>query len=158
TWEVDDVIRVTIGQKVYNFTAGSTVITTILDNLVAAWNGLDATSFPEFSEITASRSASTLVLTNDVPGRTMTVTLTPLEVNFAPADLQTIEGVGVATTGTVATAASGPNDWSVAKNWSLGTVPATGDDVIIDIPIPIFYGLAQSAVTLASLTIAATFA
>src|SRR5262245_165508 len=102
TWEVDDIIRVTIGQKVYDFTAGSTVITTVLDSLVAAWNALSSDLYPEFAEVTASRSSNTFTLTGDTPGVPLAVTLTPLDVGGIPADTQTIEGVLVATTGTVA--------------------------------------------------------
>ncbi|WP_298869235.1 LamG-like jellyroll fold domain-containing protein [uncultured Gimesia sp.] len=53
---------------------------------------------------------------------------------------------------------SGPNNWDVAANFNTNTVPVTGDTVFIsDTDISIFYGLAQSAVTLAALHIEQTF-
>lgn len=63
--------------------------------------------------------------------------------------------------GTVAIAhtrtATGPNDWNNTMNWDTGAVPVTGDDVILDRPISFTQGLAQSGVTLASLTITNRF-
>lgn len=159
TWEATDLIRATVGSKTYDFTAGSTVTNTVVANLVAAWNLLSATDYPEFAELTASGSASPFTLTSDTPGKPFTVTLTPLESNGGAADDQTIAGDVVATTGTVATASAGPYDWSTAANWSGGAVPIDADLVVIqnNASYPILYGLAQSAVTLASLTIDMSF-
>ena len=158
TWEADDVVKVAIGTKVYYFTGGSTTITTAIDNIVTAWNALDSTVYPEFAEITASRSSSKLVLTADTAGMPFVATLTPLEVNLGAADSQTIEGGTTATTGTAATANSGPNDWSVALNWSGSAVPANSDTVYIENNAnDISYGLSQSAVTLTALYISSTY-
>lgn len=53
---------------------------------------------------------------------------------------------------------SGNIDWSSGANWSATTAPATGEDIIIENSSANFTsGLAQSAVTLASLTIKQTF-
>lgn len=51
------------------------------------------------------------------------------------------------------------NDWGTAGNWSGSGVPANGDDVYFDSSVSqdVGAGLNQSAVTLASLNIAATF-
>ena len=137
---------------------GSTTITTAIDNIVTAWNALDSTVYPEFAEITASRSSSKLVLTADTAGMPFVATLTPLEVNLGAADSQTIEGGTTATTGTAATANSGPNDWSVALNWSGSAVPANSDTVYIENNAnDISYGLSQSAVTLTALYISSTY-
>lgn len=124
TWEASDAVRVSFSNgKVYDFVVGSTVIATLLDTIVAAWVALDASLFPEFAEITPTRSSSTLVLTSATPGIPFTVTLTPLETDGSAADSQTIAGAGVATTGTTSTTSTGPNDFGTAKNWSLGYTP-----------------------------------
>lgn len=49
------------------------------------------------------------------------------------------------------TASSGPNHWDTAANWLPSGAPANGDDVRFEIgSVNCLYGLAQSAVTLAS--------
>ena len=69
TWESSDVIRVTIGGKTKDFTAGSPTTSTVVANLVAAWNALSAASWPEFAELTASQSTTTFKLTADTGKR-----------------------------------------------------------------------------------------
>lgn len=158
TWEADDVVRITIGSKSYDFTGGSTTINTAIDNIVTAYNALSSTYYPEFAEMTASRSGSAFVLTADTLGKPFTATLTPLESDLSGAGAQTIEGGTTATTGTASTANAGPNAWSSAGNWSGGAVPVNGDTVVIaDGSEPILYGLDQSAVTLAELVINASY-
>lgn len=155
TWEANDIIKVVIGTKTYNFTAGSTVTATVVSNLVTAWNNL---TLLEFTEITASASTTTLILTADTAGKPFVVTITPFESDGATtADAQTIEDDTSATTGTATTACSGPNFWSVAANWLEGVVPANSDDVVIDGGPSILYGTDQNAVTLTSLTIGMNF-
>ena len=161
TWEADDVIRVTFSNgKAYDFTGGSVTIATVITTLVAAWNALSTTNFPEFAEITASVGATsaTLRLDGDTAGKPFTVTLTPLEANLGAADAQTIEGAGTATTGTALTACSGPNFWNIGANWSGGAIPASGDTVIIEnSAISILYGLSNAAVLLDTFKILASF-
>lgn len=158
TWESTDLIRASFSNgKQYDFTAGSTTTATVVSNLVTAWNNLDSTNYPEFAEITASADTTTLTLTGDTAGADFTVTLTPLESNAGAADDQRIEGGTSATTGTVSTAASGPNFWNLAANWLENSVPVTGDDVVIAGGPSILYGLSQGSVTLTSLTITPTF-
>lgn len=158
TWEATDLIRVVIGSKKYDFTAGSTTTATVVSSLVTTWNALSSSDYPEFAEITASANTTTLTLTADTAGVPFTATLTPLETGGGAADAQTIEGAGTATTGTAATAATGPNHWDDARNWSGGAVPVNSDNVYIEnSAVHIRYGLAQSGVTLTSLNIAASF-
>lgn len=157
TWEADDLIRITIGAKVYDFTAGSTTTATVVSNLVTSFNALDSTLFPEFASITASASTTTFILTADDEGVPFVATLTPLEANGGGADAQTIEGAGTATTGTSSNAATGPNHWDNAQNWKETTVPTTGDDVYVDEGPSIKYGLDQNGVTLSTLTIGPNF-
>ena len=159
TWEATDLVKVeffmpdgTTVAATATFTAGSTTIANILSSLVTAWAALDSEAYPEFAEVTPTAGATTLTLTAATAGVPFSCKLTPLETGGGGADSQTIEGGTSATAGTAATANSGPNDWSVAANWSLGAVPANGDDVDrIFGSADILYGLAQSSVTLTSL-------
>jgi len=158
TWEVGDIIRVTIGSKSWDYAVTSTVIATFLPLFVTAFNSLSADTYPEFAEITASATSPVLTLTMDEAGVPFTATLTPLESNGSAADAQTIEGVGVATAGTTATPASGAAHWDTATNWSTGAVPVNGDTVWIDHTADdIKYGFAQSGVTLLALNFTDSF-
>lgn len=152
TWETSDIVIVTIGSKSVSITAGSVTTNTVVDNVVTAWNALSSTYWPEFAEITASRSSSSLRLTGDVPGVPFACTVSTTETGGGAADSQTIDG-GSTSTGTDATACSGPNFWSVAGNWAENSVPVNSDDVVIDGVVDILYGVAQSGVTLTSLTV-----
>lgn len=158
TWEADDYIRVTFATgRYYDFVAGSTTTATVVSNMVTAWNLLSATTYPEWAELTASADTTTLTLTSDTAGVPFACTLTPFDVGGA-ADAQTIAGGTSAAAGTIATANSGPNDWSVAGNWSGGAVPVSTDTVYIEnTSVDILDGFAQSAVTLTALYIAASY-
>lgn len=83
-------------------------------------------------------------------------------VGKAATDMAEMTGNGASLTGassntlTVAdsTASAGPNHWDTAANWSPSGVPISGDAVRFeDAGEDCLYGLAQSTVTLASLTI-----
>lgn len=155
TWEATDLIRATFPNgKTYDFVAGSTVTATVVSNLADAWTALASADFPEFAELTPSAATATFTLTAATAGRPFEVTLTPLETGGGAADAQTIDGAGTASGGTDSTANSSPEQWDIAANWREGAVPVTGDDVTIAGGPSVRYGLDQSAVTLASLTIA----
>lgn len=157
TWETDDVIKFTIGTVTVSTTATSTNTTTIAAAMVTFWNGLNPTSYPQFQEMTASSSTGNFILTADTAGNPFVVTISTTETGGGAADAQTIDG-GTSSTGTVTTANSNPNDWSVAANWAENAVPVNSDDVVIDSGSKdILDGLAQSAVTLTSLTIRAAY-
>src|SRR5579862_1905887 len=49
TWLSADIITITIGSKSYSVAAGSTSIPNILTNLVAVFNDLDTTAYPEYA-------------------------------------------------------------------------------------------------------------
>ncbi|NRA58249.1 MAG: hypothetical protein HRU13_09085 [Phycisphaerales bacterium] len=112
--------------------------------LVTLWN---ASTDPRATGITASADGGSdaILLTADTAGVPFTVTLnTP----------------GGSATFVLATptASAGPNDWSTAANWSGGAVPVNSDDVVIEASdVDICWGLAQSGVTLDSLTIKQTY-
>ena len=164
TWAAADTITITVNGVDFVVTIGSLVTTAqVATTLNEAFNGTvsaytdttasssptlaqgGAQAIPQLAAITATVSGSVVSLTADEEGVPFTVTVT-----------ESTAGTGTAA-GAVATAATGKWFWSDADNWSGATVPVGADDVIIDRPLPILYGLDQSAVTLTSLTIAATF-
>lgn len=141
TWIVGETITIAYGLKTWTYTTTSTSISTIIAGLVAAYNALSATSYPEFREQTAAGAATPMTLTARTPGQEFI------------AVVSTNSGSGTITP-TTTQANYGPNDWSSAENWSDATVPANGDTAIIDrIGVQIYYGMDQSAVTLAELRI-----
>lgn len=154
TWEADDINDITMGAKTVTVTTGSTTISVIIDTIVTTWNALSATSYPEFAQITASRSSNTLLLTmkSAYIGTPVSCTIATRDVGGA-ADLQTIDGA-TTSTGTDSTANSGPNVWNIASNWAEAAVPVDADDIVIDRgSIDILWGLEQSAVEPTSLAI-----
>lgn len=157
TWEVGDLITVTIGAKSWSYAVTSTTIATFLPLFVTAFNALDSANYAEFKEITASATSPILYLTGATAGKPFVATLITTESNGGTADSQTIEGGTSATTGTSVTACSSPNHWSIAANWIEAAVPANGDDVVIDRGPSILHGLDQNAVTLATLKILPSF-
>lgn len=138
---VSQVYTVTRNGKTISYTAsGVDTNSTIAAALKAL---LDASTITEFAECTWTVDTAVITSTCDTAGQNPTFTTAAT-------------GTGTFVTATT-TAASGPNRWDVAVNWSGGAVPVNGDDVVIDLPVSILDGLDQSAVTLASLTIAASF-
>ena len=157
TWEAGDIIQCTIGDVAISLAAGSTTKATIVDLIVSTWNALSATQYPQFAEITASRTGDTLRLTADTAGKPFACTLLTTEAGGGAADDQLIDG-GTSSVGVATVANAGPNDWSTAANWDTNAVPVNTNDVILEnSSVSILYGLAQSAVTLASLTIRKSF-
>jgi trimeric autotransporter adhesin len=152
TIEADDVFIMTIGSKSLVVPAGSTSAAAVAANIVAAWNGLVAALYPEFAGIAASDAGGGDVdLAAKTAGVPFAVTLATTEAGGGTADDQTF----MQTTGTPA---AGGAFWSVAANWSTLSVPADGDDVIVQNSAnPILFGLDQSAVTLNSLSIDQSF-
>jgi hypothetical protein len=133
TAEANDIIRVSIGNRIYDFVTGTTVIDDALAALVTSWTGLDSVLFPEFAEIVPTYNSATnvLTLTAATEGVSFTVSMRPYESDgTTPATDLTIEGSNVATTGTAGTANSSPNSAAVATNWSGGTLPANNDVLI----------------------------
>ena len=118
--------------------------TTVADAVAAA---LGASEEPEFKEVVWTTDGVDVVIgTSETPGR--------------PFVIGTIAVTGTVTVGAVSitTASKGPNHWDDANNWSLGAVPVSTNDVDLqDCAVDIRYGLAQSAVTLASFNIHSTY-
>ncbi len=104
------------GKSVTYVAGGADTVAVILAALVAAWNASD---IPEMQELAAAvASASTLTLTGNDPGVPSTITVAT--------------GGGATFTRTNTTAATGPNDFANALNWSTGTAPANSDVLVFD--------------------------
>lgn len=129
------------GKSVSHTYDGSGGVAEIVTALVAAFQ---ASTEPEFTEITATDSTTHVTLTADTPGIPFT---------------QTSSATGSATNTTAtATASAGPNHWGTAANWSGGAVPVDNDTVLIGAgSVDILYDLDQSSIDLTLLTIHAAY-
>ncbi len=125
------------GVDIASHTDTDTVIATTVAALVAAWN---LSTHPYATQITATNASPDVVLTSDVPGLPFAVTLnTPGgAATFVEAET---------------TANEGPNNWESLANWSLGSLPAATDDVVIDSQVDLCWGLNHDTVTIAGLDI-----
>lgn len=144
TLTVGNVIRVIRSDKTFAYTLATTTAATECTAFAAAFNAIDRNIYPELAEYTAAANGSTVIFTAKTAG--------------IPATLSVSNTGGSLTwsiTNTVA--ATGPNFWNNAANWAENSVPVTGDDVTIEFNTPILFGVAQSAVTLTSLTISKSF-
>ena len=133
---------VTINTKDITYTAdASATVAEITAGLVAL---LNASTEPEFAEVTWADGTTVLTGTADTAGKPFTQTSS--------------SSAGALTTSTT-TANVSPSDFADADNWSAGTTPATGEDVYIDnSDVDILWNLGSlSAQTLATLTIANSF-
>lgn len=115
------------------------VVTGLYDAIIAA-QAVDV----EWQEIEATDNTTHLTLTARTPGVPFTVTSSISNVSG---------GAAPTLTDAVTTAASGPNYWNVAANWSGATLPVDGDTVVIEGTYNIQYGLDTSAVTLARIIV-----
>jgi hypothetical protein len=133
---------VTINGKTLSYTAVSgDTVATVTNGLQAV---LSASSAPaEFQEVTwTSDGVSAVTATAATPG-----------VPFVTATA----GTGTLTKATV-TASSGPSHADAAANWTLGALPTTGDDVLIDGGADLLYGLQNlTAAAYNSLRVQASF-
>lgn len=156
TWATNDTITLTVGYASLVLTVGSSTTTadvasniqTMLSSSGSFGTGYSSTargpSVPEFAELEASVSGNIVTVTHRTRG-------VPFSLSA------TTSGSGTLTV-TTTQSATGPNHWNNAQNWSGSTLPASGDDVIIDSPVSILYGLNQSSISLASLIIGPRFA
>lgn len=125
--------------------AGDTDVATTAAALVAL---LNASAHPYFATVTWTTSS----------GGNITGTAGTAGVPFVAALTETGAGTGAVTDFSDDTASAGPNDISTADNWSGGAVPSSADDVILESSdVNICWGMAQSALALASLTIRKTY-
>lgn len=141
-YDVATTYSLTVGGKSVSTIGTGGTTTTTAAALVTAWN---ASTSALFSGVTASNSGAVITLTADTAGVPFTATSSATG------------GTGTIGSYSATTAATGPNFWDATANWSGGVIPVSTDDVVIDSGPSIAYGLAQSAVALASLTIKRTF-
>lgn len=153
TWATNDTGTITINGNDLTVTVGAAATTAdVAAALVAAFNGSSAVGtetrnttgnlIPEFNEITATLSGSTVILTHDTAGVPFTATVS-----------ESTAGSGTLAIANTITA-SGPNYWDNADNWSGSTVPVDADTVVIASgSVDILYGLNQTSVSLATLRI-----
>jgi hypothetical protein len=147
TIEVGDLFLVTINGKTMSYAATATTIASVVAGIVAAFNALDESIYPEFAEYTAADASPAITFTADTAGVPGTITVSTTEAGGGAADAQTFT-IAHTTTGT------GPNSWDNAANWDTGVVPVSTDTPTIEnSAVGIYYGIDQNAVTLASLTI-----
>lgn len=157
TWATNDTATLTIGGYTLTLTVGTdTTTANIATALKEMFNGDAQTGTGDhtfsntgdeiqpMNEIAATVNSSTVTFTHATAGKPFTLTVG-----------ETTAGTGSLGSVTTSTAATGPDFWSNAENWSTGSVPVSSDDVVIDgrSNWDIKYGLDQSAVALTSLTI-----
>jgi hypothetical protein len=159
TWVAADTLTVTCNGRALTLTIGTTVTTSQIATELAAALGSTSTAlgtgytvtdrgpniaeFRDFvsGETVPAASGSTVVLIGRTKGQPYTITVSKSSTSGT---------VSTATT----TSASGPNFFNVAANWSGSTVPVDSDDIVFDSgSIDVLYGLAQSSVSPASITI-----
>src|SRR5260370_23620786 len=109
-------------------------------------NALKGAAVPQdFNEIAWTVATTIVTGTAAKPGK-------PFTLSVAASG-----GTGTIST-TVATASSGPNDAGASANWSIGSLPATGDDIVFDTGASdVLYGLDQHAVTPNSISVLSWF-
>lgn len=148
TIEVGDKFIVTINGKSVSYSATGTTVASVCTGLAAA---LEASTIPEFEEIDWTDNTTNVLATAATPGKPFTLSVSTTESNGGAADAQTF---GKSTT----TASSGPNDVSIAANYSGNALPSNGDTLILEAGGSLLYGLdALAAVTLAELRISDSF-
>lgn len=139
----------TIGTETFTITRNNkTIAYTAVggDTATSVCTGLAAA----FALCTAPEFTTENTITNNGATIDFTMTTTGVPATFTSG----ATGSATLVTSTV-TAASGPNFWNVATNWlnsaATNLVPVSTDTVYVDGLVPIRYGLAQSAVTLAAM-------
>jgi hypothetical protein len=129
---VSQVYSMTINGKSITYAAsGTDTAATICAALAAVWNAISPAPPPEFQELTAAATTSTVTLTGDLPGVPATIT---------------VATSGAATFSIAHTfSATGPNDLANGQNWSGGVALANGDAAVFDNGnVPVKYNLNTS--------------
>jgi hypothetical protein len=145
TIEAGDKFKMTINGKTLSVAASSTSASTTATEIADAWN---ASTIPEFAEITAAANGAAVTLTADEPGKPFSVTVVTTEADDGTADDQTFIRTSI-------TANGGPHVVSAGANWEGGTAPVDGDDIVFDTgESDVLYDLDQNGVTPASITVA----
>lgn len=158
TIEIGDLFKITMTGEdestyILSVPATATTVTQTCVDIVTAWNAAtNALCTPITAGYVGTPGSYTAVtLTADTAGQPFSASVSTTEAGGGAADGQTFSRAAT-------TASSGPNDWNIAANWSGGAVPVGADTVTFrDSTVSVLYGLNQSAVTLASLTIDQSF-
>jgi hypothetical protein len=120
-----ETFTVTISTKTITYTAGSGETTTTVATALTALLTAARASIPEFAEVLFTSASAVITATAATPGVPFTLS--------------------VGGTGTISlahtTASSGPNHADATANWTLGALPTTADDVIIDGGADLLWGL-----------------
>jgi hypothetical protein len=127
--------------------AGSTTLSTVVTNIVTAWN---ASTLSLFARCTAAAASPNVTITADTAGLPFYLSVTSTETGGGAADAQTY------TTSTT-TPNSGPYDYGCGANFSENAVPVATNDVLITGTYSILYGLRQSGVALADFVVDAGY-
>lgn len=142
-----DTFNITVGAKVFTYTAPSSPTTdAVAAGIAALVQGISTAYNPEFSGLSISYSS----------GSSFTIA-GQLGVPF---DIQGAIGSSAAGTFgyTDTVPASGPNFANVAANWSTGSVPASGDTIYLtNSSVSLLYGLDMHTVTGVTLNVDPTF-
>jgi hypothetical protein len=145
TWATNDIANLICGGKTVTFIVGATQTpAAVVAGLVAAWNTSEDGAL---EEVTATDAAPAITLTADGQG-----------IPFVTTATETTAGDGTIGAQVDTTAVDGAENWDRDTNWDTAAVPVDGDNVHIEsTDNSIKHGLAQSAVTLASLDIKQSF-
>jgi hypothetical protein len=146
---IGDTVSITIGAQTitYTVTATDTGAASPVDSVAANFQALlTSTTAGMFQDEQWTSTGSSAVIT-----ATATNAGVPVSYTTADTGATTITGANV-------TPSSGPNDASIAANWSRNAVPTTGDNVLIDITgaSDILYGL-SSIGSIATFTVLASY-
>ncbi len=157
TIEADDVFTITLTDEKGNdhaltAVAGGTSVNDVCESLLSAY---EESTDSEWSQVTmegvgSPGSYTAVTLTANLPGRPFYATAETTESGGGAADAQTFSH-------TLTLLNSGPYDWNTSANWSLFAAPADEDVYFEDGSYSVYYGLDQSAITVASLNIAQSY-
>jgi len=139
---IADTFTLTLNGKAVNFVATTEVVADVTAGLTAAWL---ASTEPEHLTLTPSDQTTYMDLTAKTAGRPHEVT--PTETDGDASDDQTLTKAEV-------TANQSPYDWNCIYNWTDDDTPDAADDVVLENSTShVYYGLDQSAITVATLTV-----
>lgn len=162
TWTAGDEAYLEInGSRLVVTIGAATTVADVAEAVTAAINATSKTDsvvgtetrnfggqeLPELSEVTASNTATEVVLEGNTAGVPFTATW--------PAPSTASSGT---ISGAATTAATGPNHFDNEDNWSTGAVPVTGDEIVFqDSAVDCLYGLEQFSVTNCTLQFDSSF-
>ena len=127
------VFTLTINGKDLVYTATGSALADTTAGIVAAWNDTVNPPPPEFRELEATDTGTTVVLTGLSKGRPHTISVAASGSGSPTASISNT------------TAATGPNHFNNADNWSDGAAPANSDVLVFDRgATPVLYGLSST--------------